>query len=101
MEHHCPTIMRIKSNHEQKTNVASRSSHLMATMQDRIVSGKIPPGLRLVERALCEEFGVSRGIVRESIVRLSSYGLVETAPDAGAKVSALTDAHVIDAYLFR
>ncbi|MDB6127427.1 MAG: GntR family transcriptional regulator [Verrucomicrobia bacterium] len=79
----------------------SLSSTLFSTIQERIVSGKIPPGLRLVERDLCEEFGVSRGIVRESIVRLSNSGLVETAPDVGAKVSAFTTAHIIDAFLFR
>ena len=65
------------------------------------MSGKIPAGLRLVERELCEEFGVSRGIVRESIVRLSHSGLVETTPDAGAKVSTFSYAQVIDAFMFR
>lgn len=81
--------------------LSTLSAKLLTTMQERIVSGKIPPGRRLVERALCEEFGVSRGIVRESFVRLSNCGLVDLAPDAGAKVSALTDEHVMDAFLFR
>ena len=69
----------------------SLSSQLLSTIQDRIVSGEIPPGTRLVERALCEEFAVSRSVVREAIVRLANSGLVSITPDAGATVSALTD----------
>ncbi|MDB6169580.1 MAG: GntR family transcriptional regulator [Verrucomicrobia bacterium] len=80
---------------------ANLSARLFGTIQERIVNGRIPPGARLVERVLCEEFTVSRGIVRETLLRLSSCGLVDIAPDAGARVSALTDARILDAFLFR
>ena len=79
----------------------SLSSKLQSTIQERIVRREILPGSRLVERALCQEFGVSRSVVRESIVRLANCGLVDITPDAGATVSALTESRVVDAYLFR
>lgn len=44
---------------------------------------------------------MSRSVVREAIVRLANSGLVSITPDAGATVSALTDSHVLDAFLFR
>jgi len=71
------------------------------TLQQRIVCGESQPGVRLVERVVSQEFGVSRSVVRESFVRLASCGLVELTPDAGAKVSALNEARVLDAFFFR
>ncbi len=65
------------------------------------MNGEILPGSRLVERALCAEFDVSRSVVRESIARLANSSLVDLTPDAGATVSALNEGRVVDAYLFR
>lgn len=43
-----------------------------------IISGVFKPGQRLVERALCEQLGVSRSVIREVIRHLDSEGLVTT-----------------------
>lgn len=45
-----------------------------------IYAGKIKPGEKLVERRLAREFAISRGPLRESLVRLMSEGLVRRAP---------------------
>jgi DNA-binding GntR family transcriptional regulator len=70
-------------------------------MREQIVTGKRPAGSRLVERGLCEEFGVSRTAVRESLIRLADSGLVSVVPDAGATVEAVTLERIIDAYVYR
>jgi DNA-binding GntR family transcriptional regulator len=43
-----------------------------------ILSGAFAPGQRLVERALCDQLGVSRSVVREAIRHLDAEGLVAT-----------------------
>ncbi|MGW3625252.1 GntR family transcriptional regulator [Streptomyces sp. NPDC000880] len=46
-------------------------------LRDRIITGRLKPGDRLVERDLAEEFGVSRVPVREAIRILLGEGLLQ------------------------
>ncbi len=58
-------------------------------LRDRIASGAIAPGQRLPSEArLCEEFGVSRTVVREAVAVLRADGLVEARQGAGVFVLA-------------
>ena len=53
-----------------------------------IVTGRIPEGSLLpVESALCTEYDVGRGAVREAIKILSAKGLVEPRPRRGTRVN--------------
>jgi DNA-binding GntR family transcriptional regulator len=45
-------------------------------LRDQILSGRFAPGLRLVEAALAEQLGVSRGTVRAALSELAHEGLV-------------------------
>ncbi len=58
-------------------------------LRDAIITGRFAGGSRLVERALCEQLGVSRSVVREAIRYLEAEGLVETLPRSGPVVSTL------------
>jgi DNA-binding GntR family transcriptional regulator len=55
-------------------------------LHEKIVSGHIPPGQRIVEEQISQETGVSRSPIREAIRRLSSEGLVSVSPRGGVKV---------------
>jgi len=57
-----------------------------AKLRDAILSGRYLPNERLVEADLVRSLGVPRAAVRTAIVRLVSDGLVEHAPNRGAKV---------------
>ncbi|WP_329124282.1 GntR family transcriptional regulator [Streptomyces sp. NBC_01353] len=46
-------------------------------LRDRIITGRLKPGDRLVERDVAEEFGVSRVPVREAIRILMSEGFLQ------------------------
>ncbi len=46
-------------------------------LEDRILSGSLPPGTKLSEEGLAESFGVSRAPVREALTALQSAGLTE------------------------
>ncbi len=55
-------------------------------LRTAIINGDIPPGQRLLEAALAEEFDVSRSIIRAAIARLETERLVEVRARRGAVV---------------
>jgi DNA-binding GntR family transcriptional regulator len=63
---------------------------LAAAIREAIVAGRYPPGERLVEGRLAEDFGVSRIPIREALRLLASEGLVSIEPRKGATVSAIS-----------
>jgi DNA-binding GntR family transcriptional regulator len=58
-------------------------------LRHAIISGQFAPGQRLVERDLCERFGVSRPPVREALRQLDAEGLVTTVPNKGPVITKL------------
>lgn len=60
-------------------------------IRDRIMSGNIALGARLVEGRLSEELGVSRMPVREALRELASEGIVTIEPRRGASVTTFTE----------
>lgn len=58
-------------------------------MRAAIIAGHFQSGDRLVERPLCDQLGVSRSVVRETIRYLEAEGLVEILPNKGPIVAKL------------
>jgi len=59
-------------------------------LRDAILAFDYAPAGRLVERELCDRFGVSRTVVREALRQLESEGLVTMVPNRGPVVAVLT-----------
>lgn len=74
---------------------------LATELQTRVLDGNFPPGSRLRQEALAEEFGVSRTPIREALRKLQASGLVELRPNRGALVRGLTPREIRDAYAVR
>lgn len=55
-----------------------------------IVNNIYPPGSRLKEKSLCDEFGVSRTVIREVLRQLETERLVRIQPNVGPIVVSLT-----------
>jgi DNA-binding GntR family transcriptional regulator len=70
-------------------------------LREEILSDRLPAGTELSEVALARELGVSRGQIRESIVRLASEGLVLVRPRRGAIVRSLSRREFVEAYQVR
>ena len=70
-------------------------------VRDAIISGKLAPGTRLIERELCEALGVSRASVREMIRRLEAERLVGVEPRRGPTVMALSRKDATEIYEVR
>lgn len=71
---------------EQRTLCDEAADRLRNTIRN----GLLRPGVRLVERDLAEQLGMSRIPVREAIQRLVEEGLVEKVPHRGTFVYAPT-----------
>lgn len=63
---------------------------IAAGVGDRILDGSLPPGERIGEQELADEFEVSRGPVREAIRILEREGLVTVLARRGAVVTELS-----------
>lgn len=79
--------------HDADLRIAHSPTTLRELAVDRlrqaIISGRFSGGDRLVERALCDQLGVSRSVVREAIRYLEAEGLVETQGRSGPMVARL------------
>lgn len=65
-----------------------RADRLVEAIREKIVSGALQPGDKLpTENQLCDEYGVSRTVVREAVTRLAADGLVLPRQGAGVFVS--------------
>ena len=70
-------------------------------LRHAIVSGRYPPGLHLSDRAICEELGASRTIIREAIRLLAAEGLVMSIPHRGNFVAFMSSAEAVQIYEVR
>ncbi len=66
-----------------------------------ITEGVYPPGAHLSDRELCEQFGVSRSIVREAVRLLEAEGLVTLMPYRGPFVAFLSVEEAAQIYEIR
>lgn len=73
--------------------IPRQAATLRTLVEDRlrsaILTGHFEAGQRLVERELCELFGVGRTSVREALRQLEAEGLVTTIPHKGPTVSKI------------
>jgi DNA-binding GntR family transcriptional regulator len=85
-----PLPPKVSELHSPLTTLAAKE------IRERIVSGRLQPGARLVEGKLSEEMGISRMPVREALRVLAAEGLVSIEPRRGATVSEYTPEQVRD-----
>lgn len=67
----------------------------------KIFAGEYPPGSRLRQEALAEEFSVSRTPVREALRQLEVKGIIQHIPKQGAVVVAPDARDIREAYQVR
>lgn len=85
------------------TSSQSRASRhqIREGLREMILGGTYPPGAKLPQIQLARHFGVSQGVIRESLLELKSCGLVEAVDNLGVFVSNLNESRVIEAYQIR
>lgn len=79
----------------------SLGGQIFNRIRDDILSGNYTTGEELKEATLGKQLGVSRTPVREALRQLDLEGLVEIAPNRGAKVIGISRKDVEDIYHMR
>lgn len=80
---------------------ATKSENLTSSLVEAIVEGHIIPGSKISEPELAKRFNVSRGPLREAIMRLEGLGLIERIPHVGARVIEISLTHLSELYAVR
>ncbi|GAL36483.1 propionate catabolism operon transcriptional regulator of GntR family [Vibrio maritimus] len=80
---------------------ATKSENLTEQLIEEIVEGRIESGSKISEPELAKRFEVSRGPLREAIMRLEGLGLIERIPHVGARVITLTQHKLVELYSVR
>ena len=70
-------------------------------LRSKIVAGEYGPRVRLTEKNLEEDLGVSRTVVREALRQLESEQLISIEPNIGPSVRELTFDDVVNLYQVR
>jgi DNA-binding GntR family transcriptional regulator len=69
--------------------MGNASASICRSLTDDIVSGKLPPGMKLEELVLAERFQVSRTPIREALRELHARGLIDLQPRKGGIVRSI------------
>ncbi len=88
-----PTIALLQSS--------SLTSVVQQELERRIVQGELAPGDKLLEAALAESLGVSRGPVREAFRMLEEAGLVRQEKNRGVFVRHIPLAEALEIFDLR
>lgn len=77
------------------------SHRIAASLKDDILAGKYPPGVRIRQEDIAEQFGASRSPVREALRMLEADGLVNLVAHTGAWIAQLSLAECEEMYQIR
>ncbi|QDZ12591.1 GntR family transcriptional regulator [Devosia ginsengisoli] len=83
------------------TTTLTLRDHTYRSLLALILSGELPPGSPLDERALTDRLGVSRTPFREAIAVLAREGLVDVRPYRGFSVHLPSPKEIDDLYQLR
>ena len=70
-------------------------------LRSAIIEGELPPGARLGEMQLAQQYGVARSTAREAIASLAGRGLVSVRRHAGARVCSVSADDLRELYELR
>ncbi len=84
-----------------KVKPVSHRERVYEELRRLILTGRIPPGTRLVESAIATEMGVSRTPVREALHNLDLEDLIHSIPRVGYFVSDMSDYDIEDLFATR
>ncbi|WP_426245393.1 GntR family transcriptional regulator [Nocardioides sp. LHG3406-4] len=79
-----------ETSHRIEAHAAPLRQEVVRLLRQEILDQVLVPGQRITEASLCERFGVSRTVVRESLRHLESESLITLLPHRGPIVTVLS-----------
>jgi len=86
---------------QYKLGPASLTEALFASLRERIINGDIPPGEKVTEQRVADEYGVARPTAKACLERLTSLGLLRRTAHRSASVPLLDAAEIDDLFFSR
>ena len=77
------------------------SQQIANSVKQEILAGKYPPGVRVRQEDIAEQFGASRSPVREALRILEADGLIKLVAHTGAWIADLSQAECEEMYQLR
>lgn len=74
------------------------SEQVAEYIKQSLLQGELGPGDQVKEVLLSEKLGISRAPIREALQILAREGLIQSEPQKGKYVSALTSKQIMDSY---
>jgi DNA-binding GntR family transcriptional regulator len=74
---------------------------IVTAIEDDIIFGRLPPGLRLVEDTLMARFAATRHTIRQALTVLERSGIVTRERNIGAAVRSYSSEEVLEIYQVR
>jgi DNA-binding GntR family transcriptional regulator len=74
----------------------SKAERVYNQLRGDILSGRLHPGERLPYADLCERYGTSMGVLRETLLRLAEQGLARGEFQQGFQVTPLSTVDLLD-----
>lgn len=82
----------------QRGGGAGKALDIQRILRARIAKQELPPGAKLREQDLAEEFDVPRPLIREILAALAQRGLIERIPNRGAVVARIDTHQLLTLY---
>ncbi len=95
---------RQSAAHEEGWNMSklekiSLKDRLATELRRKILTGALPPHSRVTEQDLADEYGVSRAVVRETMLVLELQGLITSVAYKGSEVASISRTEVAELLL--
>lgn len=84
----------------RRDNLGSAADAVHQTLREAILTGLLPPGMRLGEEELARQFAVSRTPVREAVLRLQGERLAARTA-RGLVVTTISRSEILELYVVR
>ncbi len=78
-----------------------KTAQVYELLRDAIIVMKLPPGVPIVEKEICEQLDISRTPLREAILQLAVEGLVIVKPGGGTYVNLIEGDQVLQGQVVR
>lgn len=96
-----PSFQGNRMNVPPRTPREKARDYALRVLRENIITLALEPGTKVSENELATEMGLSRTPVREALIELCNYGIVEIIPQNGSVISKIDYRHIDESRFMR